>query len=368
MPFLSKSKYLIGLQCLKLLWYNYNAKDKLPPTDAETQAIFDQGHEVGKVAHLLFPGGLAVGEEIDFKKVISRTQELLKERKPLFEAGFLYENTYARADILDPGKEGKWDIVEVKSGTSIKDINYYDIAFQKYCFEGAGLKISRCYLMYINNQYVKNGDIDPKELFVKEDVTDRLEDYSKEIKTRLDEMCRIIGSKKCPNIKIGLHCDDPYECALKPVCWQFLPEDHVLTLCRVKKADAFKLIDKGVLGIKDMPDSVKLNANQIIQRECVISGKEHINKLAIKDFLNQLKPPLYFLDLETFGSAIPPYDGSRPFMQIPFQFSLHKVEELGSKPKHHAHIADGKKDPRPEILSRLKDLLEKKGTIIAYNM
>ena len=367
-PFLSKSKYLVGLQCPKLLWYNYNAKDKLPPVDAKTQKMFDQGHEVGRWAQKLFPDGVSTGEEFDFKTIIDRTTSLLSKRKPIFEAGFLYKNTYARTDILNPVKGGKWDIIEVKSAASIKDINYFDVAFQRYCLEGAGIEISRCYLMYINNQYVRKGDIDPEQLFIKEDITDELEEYSKDIESRLKNMCEVIISKECPEIKIGLYCNDPYECGLKTECWKFLPDDSIFTLYRIKKADAFKLLDKGVLKITDIPDSVKLNTNQIIQRQCVRSGETHINKEVIKDFLGRLRFPLYFLDFETFMSAIPPYDNSRPYNNIPFQFSLHRLEKLDSKPVHNAYLADGKKDPRPEVLSRLKELLGKKGTIVAYNM
>ena len=86
------------------------------------------------------------------------------------------------------------------------------------------------------------------------------------------------------------------------------------------------------------------------------------------EFLDELQYPLYFIDFETFMSAIPPYDNTGPFDNIPFQFSLHHVERPGSEPTHHAYLADGKKDPRPETLSRLKGLLGTKGTIIAYNM
>lgn len=366
--FLSKSKYLIGLQCPKLLWYNYNAKDKLPPIDAGTQAIFDQGHEVGRAAQTLFPGGIAVGEEADFKKVIDSTLSLLEKRKPLFEAGFSYKSTYARADVLNPAKSGKWDIIEVKSATSIKDINYHDVAFQRHCFEGAGIKISSCYLMYINNQYVRKGDVDPNELFTKEDISEESKECAKDIEERLKKMCEIIVSKNCPDVKIGPHCDDPYKCVLKPICWDFLPENSIFTLCRFKKAEAFKLLDKGVLEINDIPDTIKLNSPQLIQRECVRNGKAHIDKTGIMDFLNRLQFPLYFLDFETFGPAIPPYDNSMPYRQIPFQFSVHLWKTPGSKPVHHSYLADARKDPRPEILSRLKGLLGDKGSIIAYNM
>lgn len=367
-PFLSKSKYLIGLQCAKLLWYNYNAKDQLPPTGPETQAMYDQGHAVGAIAHKLFPGGVSAGEEADFKKVIDRTQELLKERKPIFEAAFRYQNTYARADILNPVKGDKWDIIEVKSSGSIKEEHYFDVAFQKYCFEGAGIKIGRCHLMYINKEYVRLGEIEPKKLFICEDITDKLEPYYKGIKERLDDMISTIAAHKYPDVKIGPHCSDPYECALKDVCWKFLPEDNVLTLYRFKKDDAFKLIGQGVLRIADIPEQVKMNERQLIQRECLKSGKAHVNKAEIKNFLDSLKFPLYFLDFETFMRAIPPYDKTSPFENIPFQFSLHVWKSPESKPIHHAYLADGTKDPRPELLAKLKELLGENGTIIAFNM
>ena len=366
-PFLSKSKYLTGLQCPKLLWYHYNAKDQFPPIDPETQSIFDQGHEVGNLAQSLFSEGIKVEEEIDFEKVVARSQSLIKERKPLFEAGFRYDNTYARVDILDPVDKNSWDIVEVKSGTSIKDINYYDIAFQKYCYEGAGLSIVKCYLMYINNEYMKNGPIDPRELFIKEDVTDAIKPYLDGIKERLKGMCDNIALKKCPDTKIGPHCDAPYECLLKPICWKFLPEKNPLTLYRFKKQTAFELINKGTTAILDLPDEFTLTDKQHIQRECIRSGKPFVDKRGIENFLIQLRRPLHFLDFETFGAAIPIYDNSRPYEQVPFQFSLHIWEAADREPVHYSYLADGKSDPRPEILAGLKKLIKENGSVIAFN-
>ena len=59
--FLSKSAYLAGQQCKKLLWHRFNARDQFPPIDEATQAIFDQGHEVGALAKKLFPDGIELG-------------------------------------------------------------------------------------------------------------------------------------------------------------------------------------------------------------------------------------------------------------------------------------------------------------------
>jgi hypothetical protein len=100
-PYLSKSKFLWGLQCQKLLWNAYNAKERIPPTDAQTQTIFDQGHEVGSLAKKLFPNGIEVGHGVDdLDEVVRLSQEAVKARRPVFEAAFSYQGGYARADIL----------------------------------------------------------------------------------------------------------------------------------------------------------------------------------------------------------------------------------------------------------------------------
>ena len=162
---LSKSKYLIGLQCPKYLWLQIHESERIPEADAVTRYIFDQGHLVGEYAKKLFPGGIDIPHD-GFMENIAATKKLLVERKPLFEAGILYGNIYSRLDILNPVDEDEWDIVEIKSGTSVKEVYIDDVAFQKFCCEKAGLEIRNCRLGFINKQYIKNGEIDPKELFI----------------------------------------------------------------------------------------------------------------------------------------------------------------------------------------------------------
>jgi len=152
---------------------------------------------------------------------------------------------------------------------------------------------------------------------------------------------------------------------LEPICWDFLPEDHVFLL-RGNKKVAFDLMKLGILKMSDIPDYVELNEKQGIQVDSHVSNKEHIDEEAIKSFINGLKYPLYFLDFETISPAIPIYDNSRPFEDLPFQFSLHVVEKEGAKPKHYSFLASGETDPRPEVLERLKNLLGDAGSIVAY--
>jgi len=134
---ISKSKYLAGLQCPKLLWFWFNAKDKMPSPDEAKQAIFDQGREVGNWAKKLFPGGIEIEKN---NKMIDKTMEAVKQRKPIFEATFAWKNAYSQIDILNPVGKDEWDIIEVKSSTEIKDIDIHDISFQKYCVSGKGIK------------------------------------------------------------------------------------------------------------------------------------------------------------------------------------------------------------------------------------
>jgi len=161
-PFLSKSKYISGLQCHKLLWHYYNAKDEIPEVDATTQAIFDQGHIVGEYAKKLFPDGVEIGKDVkEFEEVLTLSLKETALRKPLFEAAFKSNNAYARADILNPVGKDQWDIIEVKSSTEVKEINLQDLALQRFAYEGAGIKIANCFILHINNKYVRHGEINP---------------------------------------------------------------------------------------------------------------------------------------------------------------------------------------------------------------
>ena len=146
--------YILGLQCPKYLWISVNKKERIPEADKNLQFRFDRGHLVGELAKKLFPGGIDIPIE-PFSENLKRSKELIKKRKPLFEAAFSVDNVYSRADILNPVGKDEYDIIEVKSGTSVEDVHLHDILFQKYCYEKAGLKIRKCFLMHINDEYVK---------------------------------------------------------------------------------------------------------------------------------------------------------------------------------------------------------------------
>jgi len=360
---LTKSKYLAGLQCSLLLWTLVNDKSSIPEPDEAQQKIFDVGSKIGLLATKLFPDGIKV-TEAGFIENINQTKELLKQNKPLFEAGFLTNNLFSRADILVPNN-GSYDIIEVKSSTQVKEINLHDVSFQKHVYELAGLKINKCYLMFINNTYIKQGDINPNLLFKKEDITEQVIQFSEGIQERIAEMLKIINEKK-PNIKINPNCSKPYVCSLKDICWKNIPKNSVFQLARGGKK-SWELFNKDIIRIEDIPKDFKLTTNQEIQRNCEISKKPLINKDAIKQFLNTIQYPIYYFDFETINPCIPLYDGLRPYQRMPFQYSLHIQETPEGKCKHISFLAKETEDPRQAILESMKNNLGDKGTILAWN-
>ena len=364
---ISKTKYLNGLQCKKLLWYVYNEPKAIPEPDESTQAIFAQGHLVGDYSKKLFPKGIEVDHSKSFEEGLKSTKELILKRVPIFEAALAYKNCYARADILEPAGKGKWNLIEVKSSTELKDVNNFDIGFQYYVYTGAGLKIDKCYLMCIDNTYIRNGDIDPDKLFKKIDITHDIKtSYSKAIENNVAEMVKTIAANTYAEIGIGTHCNDPYECPLIEKCWSFLPERNVFLLYRNKKLP-LALIKDGILDLAKIPAKTKLNEKNQIQVDCEKTKKPHIDQKKIKEFLNTIKYPAYYMDFETYSSAIPMIDASRPHQQIPFQFSVHLVKKKGARPEHFSFLADGTKDPRPEFMTKLKEVIGTEGSVIAYN-
>ncbi len=366
-PYVSKSKFLWGLQCPKLLWHAYNAKDLIPERDAQQQAFFDQGHEVGALGKKLYPDGVEVGENVtDLEETVRLTREALRTRKPLFEAAFATNGAYCRTDILVPATNGAWDVIEVKSTTSVKDVHLHDLAFQTWVLAQAGVAVRRCFLLHINPDFVRHGPVEPRRLFVAVELTDQVSNLTRTVEDALDDQFKVIRQPQHPEVRIGPHCGDPYPCPLQDLCWGLLPKHSVLDLYRGTKK-GFGLLDQGVTLLKDIPDDTKLTASQAIQKATAISGQPHINRHALAEFLSGLEYPLHFLDFETFGTAIPLFDHVRPYQQIPFQFSLHVVRASGAKPEHVMFLADGQQDPRPEFMLRLRDAIGRAGSIVAYN-
>jgi hypothetical protein len=188
---LSKSKYISGLQCEKRLWLEINDPDKATPMSEAQQRILEQGTEVGILAREQLPGGLLIKfDRSNIKKGTDETRKTISEgTKIIYEATFLFDDTYALTDILERNKDGSWDIIEVKSATSIKDEYIPDLAVQKYVLEGSGLNINKTKLMYLNKECIYP---DLSNLFIIEDSTDEVNSIIQQIPADLKNFKSLI--------------------------------------------------------------------------------------------------------------------------------------------------------------------------------
>ena len=362
--FITKTKFLWGRQCLKLIWTAFNRNDLLPAPDA---ANFGQGHEIDALAKHLFPHEDEVSVGVtEFDPALRKWLPASQARKPIFSPAFMASGGFARRDILNPVAKDTWDIIKVTSGTEVKDVNLLDLAFQAFAYEGAGIKIRRSFVLHVNRHYVRRGPVDPKKLFKQEDVTKDVSVLTGDILAQLGELFSTIHRKQEPEIQIGPHCSDPHPCPLQERCWAFLPAGSVFDLYYGGKK-CWRLLDDGITQLKDIPDDVKLTDRQSIQRTVARTGQPHIKGKALARFLKRLQYPVGYLDFETFNTAIPLFDGLRPYDQCPFQFSLHRAATPDSKPEHHAFLAEGGTDPRPEFLNRLRDCIGEEGSVVVYN-
>jgi hypothetical protein len=333
---ISKSSFIRGSQCPKSLWLHLNQPDERDETSDAQQQIFDTGHNVGFLAQQLFPGGIDAsrGEHAQVAEAIAYTAELISNgATEIYEAAFSDGETLCYMDILVKEPDG-WAAYEVKASTRVKDYQVNDVAFQYYVITRSGLPLRRVFLVHVNNQYVRHGELDIQQLFTLENMTDRILPMQEAIPGRLYSLVEMLETGMIPEISMGPQCGNPFAC-------------DFLELCRQSYID------------NDEEGEVR-PANR--------------NQEALNEFLDELEYPLYFMDFETIQFAVPRYDESRPYQQIPFQYSLHVQQSAYSSAHQHintlAHyefLGTPPIDPRPGFIEALLVALGEIGSIIVWN-
>jgi hypothetical protein len=324
---LSKTRITKGVRCKKALWLQVHKPEESKVDDA-TQRIFSLGTDVGVLARNYFPGGeLALMGEIPDAGAIERTQQLINQGvRTIYEATFVYDHTLVAVDILTREKDA-WKIVECKSSTQVKPEHVVDVAVQYYVVTGAGFPVSDAQVMHINNRYVRRGDLDVKQLFECESVLDQVISKQEFVRVNIVLLLDMLGKEE-PEQPMGNHCSNPYACDFQVYCRSLLsPKEQLI------------------------PDHTPA-----------------VRRDAIRKWLDRYGYPLYFFDFETIMPAVPLFNESRPYQQIPFQYSLHYRESKKSPPEHTSYLAWPEGDPRPALIDQLIRETARPGKILVYNM
>lgn len=367
---LSKSRFQAGLQCPKRLFLEVFHHDKKDDTSAAQEAVFDMGQEVGELARTRFGNGRLVDfDGFHQKEADQATQAMLGDASvsAIYEAAFTFENIKVRVDILNKVGDREVDLIEVKSSTRVKDEHYTDLAVQAHVVEGSGLKVRRCYLMHIDSSYVyRGGAYDLEKLFSLAEVTNEVKDLQDMVQDRLGSMWSLLQQKIEPNIETGPQCNKPYQCSFHSHCRKDWPKDHISTLPRASEKLVRELTASGITRIRDIPDSFTgLTVTQQTVRECIVNDRIHYEGEMLRE-LRSLETPVFFIDFETINPALPLFNETRPFQQLPFQWSAHVLRDKDVA-EHFEFLAEAGKDPREQFARTLLEVLKEQGPIIVYS-
>ena len=367
--YLSKSRYCKARQCKKIIWLK-----KYKPEYAIQKArdiVLENGTKVGQLAKGLF----GKYENIDFNEnlniMIDQTKKLLKNKPNIItEASFNYNNNFCSVDILKNDIDGV-EIYEVKSSTEISDIYLDDVSYQYYILNNLEFNIKKACIVYINNKYVKQGNLELNKLFNIEDVTEIAKSKQQEIENNIYELNKYMEEHMDnePKDDIGIKCFKPYECEFWEYCTRNLPKPNVFDIKGGMHLDKkFEKYYDGKISFNDLQNE-NINPKYLEQIDFELNNLQpKIDKDYIKEIIKALNYPLYFLDYETYQVAIPEIDGTRPYQQLPFQYSLHIIKEEGAAIEHKEFLAEieDKDFIRHFAENLIKDIPDN-GSVIIYN-
>jgi len=360
---ISKSSFIAGLDCPLKLWnllWNPDAAGKRAGID-ELKMQF--GIRFGELAHCLYPDAKLIDiDRFHLDRAERDTQMAIEGgATQILEATFRHEQCRVISDIVLKQDDGTWHLIEVKSAKEIDPKYYHDIAYQKFVMERRGYPVSRCSVIFANG----NGTWpDARSIFQSEDVTDRVDLALQEVPDQLAPMLEIANSKDArPEFmkSVSKKCKD---CEFKKtVCWKDISEPTIYDVIRAEKIPLLRADD--IFYIKDVPHNFKLSATNRRDVDCMQSKGTSIDRPAIRSMLDDLRYPLYFLDFESISVATPLFDGNHPWQKLPFQYSVHKLDEDG-KLTHLEYLHEEYSDPSLPLADHLVKDIGEKGSVIVY--
>jgi len=308
-----------------------NDPSKIPPTDAATQAMFDAGHAFEPYVESLFPGGEAIvwdkGDWNSYKTLPARTIQALESgSKVIFQGRFEWQQFTFLPDIIEVVGNKLLDLYEIKSSTKVKPDHLYDLAFQKVVLEGSGFTVRNISVIHVNNQYIRQGEVNPNELTKFTDVTSEVNE-------------------------IAAKTPEYMQAALESATQAGVPDPNPELAKLGSKSEWLKIYEN------IFPSEPKIWPEDT---------QPVVNKLEIERFLSELQYPLYFFDYETMQGLVPYFDGQRPYQQIPFQYSLHIIRQPGSEVEHKEYLHKDNSDPARPLAEQLIQDIGTTGTVLVW--
>ena len=360
---MTKTDFLAGLQCPKRLWLSIRLPELATPLTLAQKQRRKQGTEIGVYARQSFPDGQLLTGSLP--EILEKTQQFVTAGAScLFEAAFIFDDILVRCDILRRSSTGNWDIIEVKSSTKVKDEHIPDLALQKYVLSGLGLTIENTWILAVN-PLANNWD-DLGQRFHLHNVSTAVERWSENLEETLGYFREILNQCIEPDILVGRHCHQPEICSFKAHCWQGIPQRSVLDIPRLQREKLEQLLKQNIVNLPDIPDDFPLTAAQRQFIAVSLANQPKIDWDYLQAQWQKLQFPLYFLDVEALGDAVPRFPGLRPYEKCVFQFSCHILQEPDQL-LHREYLHPHATDPRSPLLKVLIESIGERGSIVVYN-
>ncbi|MBP9697939.1 MAG: DUF2779 domain-containing protein [Candidatus Moranbacteria bacterium] len=362
---ISKTIFQHCIHCPKDAWLKLHKPElrgQFVPSEFELH-LMEQGNEVESYAHNLFPGGIEISTTGEH--AVEDTRRLMTEHMAaLFQATFIVDGFIVRNDVLkwNPGTN-LWDLYEVKGTNSMKldqkeRDHITDVAFQVSVMRRAHVPLGRCYLIHLNKEYVRVGDLDINALFTIEDVTEAVDGRIPEIEPKMEAAKEYLNREVEP----AGGCECVYstrrnQCTTFQYSNGHIPKYSVHDISRIHKTKLSNLVEQNIFSLDDVdPDAHKLSEKQTNQVHAHQRQTPVIDAVEIAEFLGSLKFPLYFFDYEAYAPAIPAFSSYSPYKFIPFQFSMHILHEPNGELEHIEFLHEEFSDPSEAVALKLKEI------------
>jgi len=370
---LSKSKIIAFRQCPKRLWLELHRPELRD--DSASEMVFAIGNQVGDVARQIYDtegnGKLIDVNENGWDAAYSETSAWLSgTAAPLFEAAIRIEGALALADVMlpEPGENGlRWHMLEVKSSTGVKDYHREDLAVQTYIAATAGIDLASASLAHVDTSFVYPGGGDYRGLLKAVDLTEEVRAKADEVATWIAEAQEVAALKEEPEIETGPQCSDPFGCPFLHYCDRDKPTiDFPLSSFNrlgAKKREELEAL--GYTDVRDVPDEHLSPVNRLVKSQS-LSGEVWFDADGAAADLSLHTGTAYFLDFETMAFGVPIWKGTRPYQQLPFQFSLHIVATDGEM-EHKEFLDISGNDPGEAFAQALIEYCGTTGPVFVYN-
>ncbi len=300
--------------------------------------------------------------------------EAMEKRTWLINARFEYRDLRVKIPAMQR-LGNQWALYFVHVGVSPQRDELYKYSYAVEVLKKQGIAIGSVEVIHFNAGYQRDEKLDPQELFVISSmlynakgnpnihILESLSTKEGTLDKILDEMEKVVEEPRAMRLP---RCTRRGKCNFYDECFPYEKEvdsDSILTL--VSSQHKHAMAEQGVVSLKEAQLS-KLEGTrlQFAQIKASQLGGLYIDYFGLDSWLERIEYPITFLDFEWETFAIPPYEGMYPYGVVPFQYSMHVLQEDGTL-EHKEYLGTG--DCRLELTKQLMQDIPKYGTVMAFN-